>query len=343
MKMFVTGGTGFLGKRLVRRLVADGHQVRCLVRPGGGADSFSDPATVPNARNPQAVRCSLDRIDDCAGAIRDSDVVIHAAAAMNGGAAVLFANNVVTTRRLVALAGEAGVKRFVLISSLGVYGVSHLKRGDGLDEACPLDPKPYLRDAYSYSKIEQENVAWQAHAERNLPLVVVRPGVIYGPGRGCLSTRVGLQLGRVMVRMGGRQQVPYTYVDNCAAAIAAAATTPGIEGEAINVVDDDLPTARRLLARYRKEVQRLRVVPIPGWAISPLSGMSEWYHRWSNGQLPAVLTRYKSASQWKRLTYPNDKAKRLLGWAPSTSVEEGLRESCAWLRQQLGVARQQAA
>ena len=133
-----------------------------------------------------------------------------------------------------------------MVSSLGVYGASALHEGSVLDEACPLDPQPHRRDPYSYSKVEAEHIAWQSHKDRALPLVVVRPGVIYGPGRGCLSSRVGLQFGNYMIRLGS-QKMPYTYVDNCAAAIERAATLPGMEGQAFNIVDDELPTGRQVL------------------------------------------------------------------------------------------------
>jgi len=243
---------------------------------------------------------------------------------------------VVATRRLIALVPGSCVKRFVLVSSLGVYAAGQLRPGDALDESTPLDPEPHRRDPYSYSKIAQERVAWASHARGNLPLVVIRPGVIYGPGRGTLSARIGLRLGRVLMRVGGEQQVPYTYVDNCADAVALALTAPGLEGHAVNVVDDEPTTAREVLRRYRRDVGRLHVVPIPRSAIGGLSGLCEWYHGWSKGQLPAVLTRYRSAAQWGRLRYPNDNAKLRLGWSPIVSLAEGLRLTNAWSRAQHG-------
>ena len=345
MKVLVTGGTGFLGKRLVRNLLARGHDVRCLVRPGSGGESFRAAVTPDSASagNLEIVHGTLNRIEAAVDAMRGCDSMVHAAAAMGGGAPALFTNNVVAMRQLVAIVPQLGVGRFVHISSLGVYGPQNLKAGDVLDETTPVDPRPHLRDAYSYSKIAQEEIAWEAHREGKLPLVVVRPGVIYGPDRGCLSGRIGLQFGNVMVRMGGGQRVPYTYVDNCADAIALAATVPGVESEVFNILDDDPPSARYVLRQYRKQVRRLRVVPVPHWAISPLSGAVEWYHKKSGGQLPAVLTRYKSAAYWKRLKYSNAKAKSRLGWTPKVSFVEGIRLSCEWDRKHLAAGKEAAA
>jgi nucleoside-diphosphate-sugar epimerase len=333
MRALVTGATGFLGQRLVRQLLETGAQVRCLLRPS------SDEATLRTAAENmpgtlELLRGNLGRSDACAAALDGCDVVFHTAAELRGAPAVLFASNVIGTRALAEASLRAGVRRFVLVSSLAVYGTRKLQAGDVLNERCPLDPEPHRREPYTYSKVAQEGVAWQAHRERGLPLAVVRPGVIYGPGRDCLSGRVGLQVGRWLIRMGGGAPLPYTFVDNCAAAVRLAGTTPGVEGEAFNIIDDDPPTARELLRKYRSAVRPVRGVTIPNWAIAPLSALCEWYHRHSRGQLPAVLTRYKSRAMWLPLRYDNSKAKAVLGWAPQTDFTTGLGQTFAWLKQQ---------
>jgi nucleoside-diphosphate-sugar epimerase len=276
---------------------------------------------------------TLGRISSWAPRAGGSDVIIHAAAAMRGGTATLVLNNVVATRQLIEQVRQLGAHRFILISSIAVYATAGLRAGSLVDEKCPHDPQPQLRDPYSYSKIAQEQVAWQAHREGRLPLVVVRPGVIYGPGRDCITGRIGLTRGNFLLAMDGAQKLPYTFVDNCAEAIALAAATPAIEGEAFNVVDDDPPTAKQLLRKYRG-VRKLRTLTIPRTAVQPLSHLCEWYHRRSRGQLPAVLTRYKSAAMWTRLTYSSAKAKAVLGWTPRVSFADGLDNTFAWLRQQ---------
>ncbi len=335
MRAFVTGAAGFLGQRLVRRLLGQDAVVRCLVRAGHDVESFRRDVRPDGPRSGRLEVCegSLGRPESFAGALEGCDVIYHVAAAMGGGTAGLFLNNVVATRELLRRCSAARAGRFVLVSSLAVYGTSDLRPGDVLDEQCPLDTEPHRRDPYSYSKVEQERVAREVCVAENLPLVVVRPGVIYGPGRDCLTARVGLRVGPVLVKMGGRQRLPYTFVDNCADAVYLAGTARGVEGEAFNVVDDDPPTGRELLKRYRRAVGPVRTVPVPRWAIAPLSGLCEWYHRWSQGQLPAVLTRYKSAAQWKPLRYSNLKAKALLGWHPRVGFTEGLEHTFAWLRE----------
>jgi nucleoside-diphosphate-sugar epimerase len=333
MRALVTGAAGFLGGRVVSDLLCRGAAVRCLLRPSSSDVRLRTLTPTDTPGRLEIVRGQLSRPDVCAKVLEGCDTVYHVAAEMTGATAVLFMGNVVTTRVLLEAACSVGIRRFVLVSSLGVYGTADIPTGGSLDESCPLDPNAHLRDPYSYSKVAQERVAWRTHAMMGLPLVVVRPGVIYGPGRDCLTGRVGLRLGNFMLVMGGRQEMPYTHVANCAQAVVLAGEVAGVEGQAFNVVDDELPTGRQLLKRYRAEVGRLRHLRVPSWAIPPLSGLCEWYHRQSRGQLPAVLTRYKSQAMWRSLHYPNERAKRGLGWRPEVALEAGLQETLAWLRE----------
>jgi nucleoside-diphosphate-sugar epimerase len=327
MSVLVTGATGFLGRRLVRQLREDGLRVRCVVR---GASDVAPLREFVGDRAWSGVDVeAADLLDPqaCRRVLSGCHTVYHVAAGLTGGPAVLFLNTVVPTRTLIDASLAAGVRRFVLVSSLGVYGPQSLTAGTVLDEQCPVDPQPHWRDAYSYSKIVQERVAWEARAEHGLPLVVVRPGVIFGPGRGVFSARVGLQAGSLLVKMGGRQRLPYTYVDNCAAAVRLAGLADRVEGEAINVIDDDLPRAAELVRMYRRAGGRVRTVWVPRPLIGPLSGAYDWYHRWSGGQVPRVLTPHRSAALWKPLEYSNQKAKERLQWQPDVPFAEAFQRT----------------
>jgi nucleoside-diphosphate-sugar epimerase len=326
MDAIVTGATGFLGRRLVQALCEDGARVRCLLR------ASSDTASLQRElgarwRQVEIVRVRLSDVESCRRSLTTGATIYHVAAALTGSPSTLFLNTVIPTRALIEAALTVGVQRFVLVSSLAVYGTAGLPRRVRVPEETPLDPLAHLRDPYTYSKIVQEQAAWEACRDRRLPLVVIRPGVIFGPGRGVLSGRVGLQFGGWLVRMGGRQTLPYTYVDNCAAAIRQAGLAPGVEGQAFNVIDDGLPTATALLRQLRRRGQDPRTIPVPGWAVGLLSGVYEWYSRASGGQLPPVLSRYRSASLWKPLRYPNDKAKSQLQWRPYISFDEAFERS----------------
>jgi nucleoside-diphosphate-sugar epimerase len=330
VKALVTGGSGFLGRRLIRKLIDRNMSARCLVREKDCLDQERAAASERGIEL-EVREGGLDKIGPDSEIAEGCDVVYHLAAELRGGTAGMFLTNVVATRALLSAAGRARVGRFVLVSSLGVYGTGHLRAGDALDESCPLDGEPHRRDPYSFSKIAQERAAWEAHERGEVPLVAVRPSVIYGPGREAITARVGLRLGGIVMVMGGRHPLPYTFVDNCASGIALAGVTPGIEGESFNLVDDELPTGRQIVRLHRRSVGHVRTLTVPRPAIRPLSRLCEWYHEASRGQLPAVLTPYKSDAQWKPLRYTNAKAKRLLGWSPEIGLDEGLKRTFSWL------------
>src|SRR5262245_10238882 len=322
MKIVVTGGTGFLGRRVVRMLLEEGHSVRCLARPSSDVDALAGAIRSGTASRLEIVRAQLNHLTG--EHLENFEALCHIAATMKGSPAALFADNVVATRRLLKAAHAARVPRVVLLSSLAVYGTSRLGTGSLLDETCPLDDQPHLRDPYTYSKVAAELLAWEAHRAGRCPLVVVRPGVIYGPGRDPLTTRVGLRHGDLLLQMGSRHLLPYVDVDTCAAGVALAITTPGIAGQAFNLLDGDLMTSGEFVRQYRRSRPRLRVIRVPQWIIGPLSRMSAWYHHWSRGQLPAVLTPYRSAATWKRLRYSTAKSAQLLGWKQCRRTRDGI-------------------
>jgi nucleoside-diphosphate-sugar epimerase len=256
--------------------------------------------------------------------VEGCDAVVHVAAPLVGAVSSLFANGVIPTRLLVGAAIDHGVRRFVLVSSLAVYGTQNLASDDVLDERCEIDSHPGLRDPYTYSKIAQEELCWEAHRTRALPLVVIRPGVLFGPGRPLLTARIGLQLGPVLFQMDGRQTVPYCFVDNCAQAVAMAAEVADIAGMSFNILDNDLPSANRVLNLHRQQVGRIKVIRIPRCAIGLFAGACERVSKRSQGMFPPVLTPYKAAALWKRLRYSNELAKARLGWHPAVPFHEAV-------------------
>jgi nucleoside-diphosphate-sugar epimerase len=146
-----------------------------------------------------------------------------------------------------------------------------------------------------------------------LPVVVVRPGVIIGPGRGALSNRLGLKLGSLQLCLGNRT-LPYTYVDNCVDAIMLAGTEEGIAGQAFNIVDADLPTSHDVLAAYQEHGRKVKALRLGEWAIKPLT----WTGR---------ISRYTAEAMWKPLVYTHARAKTGLHWQPTVPMKEALRRS----------------
>jgi len=335
VKILVTGASGFLGAAVVERLLAHGYtDVRCNVRQRSGTVKLE----ALRRRYPEATLqyCvgNLKYPEHAARAADGAQTLFHLAAGLKGAAADLFSDSVVASRNLLDAVGENRTIRIVLVSSLSVYGVAGLGRGAQVSEDTPLEANPERRDYYSYSKLCQEELFREYQRKRGFELVVLRPGVIYGPGGGHFSDRVGLMVGSRLLYLGGDNVLPLTYLDNCAEAVVVAGTARHTAGETFNVYDDDLPTCRQYLRAYQQQVRKVRAIPVSYFGLRLLSWILERYHRYSKGQLPSVLTQYKVASSWAGNRFDNSKL-RSIGWRPLVSTPEGLLRAFTAFRAEL--------
>ena len=309
MTVLVTGATGFVGGALVERLLAQGtRDVRVVARAGARRDRLDAAVSrYPQARV-QRVDANLIAPADAARAVEGVDVIYHLAASMRGAPADMFLNTVVASQHLLDGLSPNRKVRIVLVSSFSVYGVAELPRGALVDESTPLEAHPRRRDLYAHVKLRQERLFREHAARHPFELVVLRPGVIYGPGGSPFSSRVGLNMFGLFLTLGGRNILPLTYVDNCADAIVAAGRAPAAAGEIYNVVDDDLPTCDAYLQAYKEagasDPKRPRPVPRAVAAVSrsralPCAGRTGSYRpssRPTSQRPPGVATASSTAS-----------------------------------------------
>ena len=232
----------------------------------------------------------------------------------------------------VYLVRKGQLKRFVNISSFSVYTNRQKPRGRLLDESCPVETHPEERgDAYSFAKVKQDEIVTEYGQKHGIPYVIVRPGYVYGPGNEAITNRVGIGTFGLFLHLGGSNTIPFTYVDNCADAIVLAGLMRGVEGEVFNVVDDDLPSSRRFLRLYKRNVKHFRSLYLPHPLSYLLCFLWEKYSAWSEGQLPPAFNRSVWHAVWKKTRYTNAKLKNRLQWTPKVSSTEALNryfQSC---------------
>ena len=332
-RILVTGAGGFVGAKVVEALLAKGFfNLRCFVRPSSRLGRLQEVLERANAKS-QVELISGDLLsgDDCRRAAAGATVTYHLAAGIDKSFAGAFMNSAIATRNLIEALIEAGAtKRFVNVSSFAVYSNLTLERGAVLDENSPLEDAPQERfDAYGFGKLKQEEIVRDYGAKKNFPYVILRPGSIFGPGNPSISGRVGVDTFGFFIHAGGENQLPLTYVDNCAEAIVLAGLTPGINGEIFNVVDDELPTSREFFQAYKKSTGAKFSLSVPYSVASALCRVWEKYARWSNGQLPPVFNRRRCAAEWKGNRFPNQKIRERLGWVPKIGLAQAMESYLA--------------
>jgi nucleoside-diphosphate-sugar epimerase len=329
-RMLVTGAAGFIGARVLQCLLDRGFRnLVCFVRPSselGEVEAIIERK--PTGSRIELLKGNLLSREDCEAASKDVAVIFHLAAGIGEKSFPdAFLNSVVATRNLLDASLRCTLlRRFVLVSSFAVYSNCQKPRGRLLDESCPIEERPELRgEAYCFAKVKQELLVKEYGKNRGIPYVLVRPSSVYGAKRGEITGRVGVGTFGPYLHLGGSNTIPFTYVDNCAEAIVLAGLVKGVDGEAFNVVDDDLPSSRWFLRSYKKNAKHFISIYVPHPISYVFCYLWEKYSRWSEGQLPPVFNRKRWHAEWKKTRYSNQKLKSRLGWTPRVSTADGMR------------------
>ena len=327
--VLVTGATGFFGTRLVQVLRGRGARVRALVRPTGYARRL-EALGVEIARGDVTDPASL------AAAAAGQRVVVHAAGKVSdwGARRDFFRVNAGGTANVVAACRAAGVGRLVHLGSLTVLGLP--RGGTVVDEATPPAAAP--GDAYTASKLEAERIVRAAHAAGGLESVVVRCGVIWGPGEPTILPRIAalLRRGRMIYPGDGGNLLGMTHVDNLAEGVLLAATVPAAAGNVYHVTDGEEVTCRALLEALAGELGLApprRSVPLP--LVIAVAALLEWGARAARSAVPPPITRYGARLVACDCRYDSGKARRELGYRPVVGFAEGIAGlGRAWRAQQ---------
>ena len=324
-RCLVTGATGFVGSHIAERCVADGLEVRALVRPTSDATLLREWGVTlieGDLLDAEALRRGMDGVD----------YVFHAAAKVGDWGAVddFRRVNVDGARTVLDAACRAELKRFVHISSLGVYRNGHHY---GTDETV----KPTRgADGYANTKIEAERLVMAAHADKGLPVTVFRPGFIYGPRDRNVLPRLfdALHKQRVMFLGDGTQKVNSIYVKNLVDAVFLALANPASIGEIYNVTDAQGVCKREFIqtvARVAGFHEPRRHVPL--WVGVVFAEVFEAVYRLMHSEQAPILNKARVKFLGLNLDFSCEKARRELGYEPRVKFHEAIRTSVAWFRQ----------
>ncbi len=324
----VTGGTGLLGSHIAERLGARGRRVRALVRPGARTDFLQRLGVelVPGDLNdPAATRRATEGVA----------VVYHSASKVGdwGNWAEFQAGCIDATQTLATAATDAGVERFVHVSSTSAYGHPR-EGGPAVVESDPLGQNLWaVWDYYTRSKVGQEQLLWDLAERRGLRLTVIRPSWLFGERDRTTTDRIVRKLRGGGIPLIGRGDNPLSaiYAGCVADAALLAAADPGSVGEAYNVTDQGPITQRDYFDLWAEAVgvrplHRRRAYRVVFGAAFALEAGARLARR----RRPPLITRYATWLMGRDLAYSTAKARTKLGWTPAASYRESIARTVAW-------------
>ncbi len=322
----ITGATGLIGSHVAELFREMGWRVRALIRPASNAaflEELSCQFVLADLTDPEAVR----------GAAEGCEIVIHAAAQLGTPASMEqhVEVNVEGTRRMLREAIRAGVRRFVHLSSVAVYGAPP-RDALPLDEESPLDGPISRDDHYSLTKRMAEDVVRKA-GER-IEWCILRPDMVMGERDRLFTPGVVRWASRPVLATlgGGLSDLPLVYAGNVARAAWLAGTHGAAAWRTYNVTDDGELIQKTLVRMAAARGADAPVLPLPVPLVSLVGELAGALRRVLPRVRPLALTPNRMRLFTEGDPYCSDLIRNELGWEPVVSTEEGWRRAVEWYR-----------
>lgn len=326
MTSLVTGATGFLGSHIAERLAQRGERVRCLVRP-------TSDTTFLETLGAELALGDITDSPSLADALEGVDTVYHAAALVTDWAPWSAFRSVTIngTRNMLKAAGTAGVKRFLHVSTDGVYRFKDLS--SGVDEESPLQTEFGWLDYYRRAKTAAERIAQHSHRTGRVAVSIVRPAFILGERDVVmLPALVSFLKSKSAAVMGnGKNRLPTVYAGDVADLCLLAATSQAAAGEVYNAVHPEYVTQIELYEAVAEATGlKAPARKIPLRALYALAFAMEVRARMSGWEKRPDLTRF--SVNLVGLDYQEDPSKAMaeLGWQPAVTMREAVERSVEW-------------
>jgi len=317
--ILVTGGTGFIGSHLVKKLVGQGKYVRILARLHASLEHLPKDKV-------ELLYGDITDIDVLKRALKGIEVVYHLAANMGGDWGAHYQNTVIGTKNLFELASNASVGKILYVSSLGVLKASSFPNNSFVNESFPLENNVLARGYYSRAKLEAEKIAIEHSKLNKVNIIIIRPGLVYGPENSDIVSDAAFKFSKgIYLTIGmGRRRLALVYVDNLVDALVASAGANLPSGTIYNVVDKEQPTVRKYLDAYRHYSGRKLVfiyLPILFWVF--IFRLLDSTVKCIKGNTPNYLYRLRSII--RSPVFDTAKIQKDIGWEGRVDFESAMQ------------------
>ncbi|MDO8619178.1 MAG: NAD-dependent epimerase/dehydratase family protein [Candidatus Daviesbacteria bacterium] len=322
MKAFVTGATGFIGSNLINRLIKDGWDIKILVRPKSINKILNNPKL-------KVIQGDITNLDDVKRGMQGTEIVFNVAGGLPNHKLSdqgYLDINVTGVKNILESCNEFKIKRLIHVSTVGIYGSGK----NIITETSPLR----LVDQYAKTKSKAEELIRTYREKFNLPVVIIRPTIGFGPR----DTRPGfIDLFR-LVNKGlyfpignGENYFHVFYIENLIDALMLAATKKEAIGEDFIIGDYPVPKMKDVIKNiYQVEGKKFPKIYIPFYLAFLAAHFFDIAQKIG---LPAPLTSKRLTFITEDRRYDISKATKVLGYKSKVSLSEGVKRTYEWYKQ----------